>query len=172
MKTAVLGFSYGYRKDDPGISNRALIKKFYERCSEEHIPLGIDLILQSELADAHNKEGLGEYDRFCGLKIVHVIDRHRVAGEYLDTDEVARQGIDFAATQRYKEILVLAYPYIHRPYCLRVTLRFAEPYGITVGVVKTGWIPADPSSEQWWTRNLIAPILYIAKSKLFGTRGK
>ena len=131
-----------------------------------------DLILQGELADAHSKQGLAEYDEFYGSKIVHVIREHQITGEYLNTDEVARQGVEFATAQGYKSILILAYPYIRRPYCVRFTRRLAKPHGITVKVARVGWIHADPLSEQWWTRNLIAPILYIAKCKFLNIRGK
>ena len=172
MRKAVLGFSYGYRKDGPGVSNLELIRKFYERCLENGILPEFDLILQHELTDAHSKLGLAEYDEFYGSKIVHVIREHRISGEYLDTDEVARQGVEFAATQGYKDLIILAYPYIHRPFCVWFTRRLAKPHRITVKAARVGWIPADPLSEQWWTRNLIAPIIYIVKCKLLNIRGK
>ena len=163
MRKAVLGFSYGYRKDNPGVSNLELIRKFYERSLENGILPAFDLILQQALADAHSQQGLAEYDEFYGSKIVHIICEHRISGEYLDTAEVARQGIEFAAIQGYKDLVVLAYPYIHRPYCVWSTRRLAKPQGIAVKAARVGWIHADPLSEQWWTRNFIWPIFYILK---------
>lgn len=170
-KRAVLGFSYGYRKDGPGLSNRALIRKFYEKCSNERTPLGLDLILQSELSDAHDKEGLNEYDRFCGLKIVHVIDQHRVAGEYLDTDEVVYQGVEFAAKAGYEEITVMAKPIPHLVLCYFLTRKLAKPYGIKVKIAWVGFIPNDPLSEQSFARNIIGPYLYTIRRVILGQKG-
>lgn len=48
-KSAVLGFSFGYRKDAPGKSNDALISALYWK---NHWLWRADMILQSELADS------------------------------------------------------------------------------------------------------------------------
>src|SRR3989344_1845830 len=159
MRRAILGFSYGYRKEDPGESNRRLVQALYQRHS--HL-IHLYFILQHELAAC-----LPENSR----DTTHVIKEHKlVPNAYLDTEEVARQGIEFALKNGIEKIYLLAHP-LHRTFAWRVAAGMATPHDIEDETLKTGWIPADPLSEQWWTRNHLFIIPYAA-GRIFGRKGK
>lgn len=157
-KRAVLGFSYG-----SGTSNLALIRKFWDYNFWD-LP-DLDFILQRELSDAYQKQEL------FNANIVYVIREHQNPEQYLDSDEVARQGVEFAAKAGYKEILVLAKPIPHLVLCYFLTRKLAKPHGIKVKIAWVGFIPNDPLSEQRHARSFIGPYLYTIKRVLLGKKG-
>lgn len=151
----IIGFSFGYRKNNPGDSNRRLIDAVRETPDYFVRPL----YLQYELAACIND--IEERRQLRG-----VVYGPRIAGEYLNSDECADQFAEMLKRDGHKEVDVLAHPFIHRWYCAR-TMR---KRGFSVGIIKTGWISFDKKNEQWWTRGPIRCVLYCAIGFIFKGR--
>ena len=154
----LLGLSLGYCNEDgvlkPGLSNEAL-GKAADREQEKN--LNLESILQWEIGECVKR------------KAVFTIREHRVKEKYLDTEEVIAQAIDFIRHKRpnVKTIRLVAYAFLHRPKCKKLI----KKYGFEVKTVKTGWIPCDRKSAQWWTRNPLFLVIYAVLQILFGRRG-
>lgn len=133
-KTAVLGFSFGLRGIEPGLSNESMaqvIKNSYAEAVKS---------VQWEIGNALNK---------LGIEADHRITKNiTVPGKYLDTEEVAKQMKDFLATQPdITDIRVIAHDK-HMPRVLKTLKKF----GINAKPGSAN-IPYDPESSQIWTRS-------------------
>lgn len=173
-KAAVLGFAYGFRlwknaervTHVPGASNEALIRVLFDRY---FILWRSDLILQQQLAYAVRMIAAFSSNT---SHIVCEITEHHNKDQYLDTDEVAYRGVEFAHQNGYTVLYILAaptFPLLHRWFAVKKTREFAAPYNIQVEALKTGWIPSDPSSAQWWTRSFYANWWYTATRVILHT---
>lgn len=156
----VIGLSFGYGKEDAqGISNRMLIEGF-----RKHHPVIFDntpMILQEEL-----------YECVKDLPMVRVeliISANR-DGTYLDTETVLRKAIGFAKRHSYTEALILAHPFLHRRYTIQKARAIAGA-SMKVKALKTGWVPFDPQSHQWWTRSPFHLLAYGIRVALTGHHG-
>jgi hypothetical protein len=135
----VLGFAFGAvghaPSVQPGISNEQLAH--YAR---EHFP-DLPALLQQEIADA--------YDLLTPTATVLSIHRHRQAGSYLDTREVADQGRLLMQQRGWKVAVLLAHGH-HVPRALRVCTRLGICTVVPAGLER---IPFCPDSLQPWTRS-------------------
>ncbi len=140
MKRVVLGFSFGHRGQEPGLSNEALAKAI-----KEFSPNIISL--QWEIGKALKR---------LGVNPDHEVLAHHKEGQYLDTKEVARQMKGFLQSSNLigEDIYIAAHQgHLHR--CIRILKSFeieAKPL-----VAK---IPYDPKSHQIWTRS---PLIFHAR---------
>jgi DUF218 domain len=132
----VLGFSFGYQLTQgeirPGQSNNDLAA--FIAAHYGHLPK----ILQFEIADAMPE-----------TQDVFRIERHRIAGQYLNTREVAEQACEIIKRQGWSKAILVAHPN-HVPradaICKKLGLDTVTPKGLSV-------ISFDPNSEQEWTRS-------------------
>lgn len=131
----LIGFSFGFRKVgsemQPGLSNEDLAQFI-----QEHFKL-FPKILQFEIAVA-----LGDPQPAR-------IERHRTAGAYLNTKEVAEQALEIMKSHAWSKPLLVAHPH-HMPrvdaICQKLGMRTIVPPGL-------GFVRFDPESEQPWTRS-------------------
>src|SRR3989344_3252611 len=132
----VIAFSFGYRKMadgiEPGISNQDLAK--FIEVNIKNKPL----ILQFEIADALR----GNYD-------IYRIEKHRRSGEYLGTDEGAKQAFDIMKSKNWKTAIIVAHPH-HIPRVDAVCRMLGIETIVPKGLEK---IRFDPESDQEWTKN-------------------
>ncbi len=132
----VLGFSFGHRGQEPGLSNEAIAEAI-----QQFKP---DIIsTQWEIGKALRK-----------LDIIpeHEVLIHREKGHYLDTEEVARQMVEFIKNNDLtdKDIYLAAYR-DHVTRCIKI---FRKKFGIdTKPMPSEIEIPCDPKSRQIWTRS-------------------
>ncbi len=97
-----------------------------------------------------------------------VTQHHIDPAQYLDSDSVITQIVDRARKDGIEELRVMAFPFIHGPYCYFVLRREAAKYGIRVrslslglGFTLIGWLCAfDELSYQPWTRGPIQAFGY------------
>ncbi len=134
----VLGFSFGHRGIEPGLSNEMLA-----RVINGLTPAVISV--QWEIGIMLHRLGTTTH---------HEVSMHRKVGCYLDTEEVARQMIDFLQKSHLtdKTLYVVAHP-AHLPRCVRILRKLGVT---TVNPIKAD-IPYDPASYQIWTRS---PLLF------------
>lgn len=137
----VLGFSFGHRGQEPGISNEAIAETIRR--------LDPDIIaVQWEI---------GKALRNLGITPRQEVTRHRMIGRYLDTEEVANQMLsclNFLHILRPQNaiIYVVAHP-AHLSRCIRIIRKLSGAEVIPVHAN----IPYDPKSHQIWTRS---PLLF------------
>ena len=151
---AVLALSYGFRDGgSPCLSNVDLARE-----AEVFVRLGVSVIAQWEIGDIMNPDP------------THIIRKHRIAGQYLDSDEVIAQGVDWLKQHHpdIRQIVVVAQPFIHLPLARVIVRR----YGYSVRRVQIGPIRFDKQSAQWWTRGRIPSIIYLIRRVLFNVRGR
>lgn len=159
----VLGFSMGFRKDGvPTVSNMFLLGRLVGS------KIRVDsFALQLELAEIAKS-------LFPNLKIDKVIYTGREGLVYrFGTEEIVRQGVEYAVQNGCNIIYILAYPLVHRQFCWLLAKRYAKRYGIAVKILRTGWIPCDRRSDQWFTRHpLLVAIYTIVRTicKIFSRR--
>lgn len=160
-KAAILGFAYGFRKKGLCKSNSALIQMLRNKHPEL---FQLPLIMEDDLArclwNGNGHDG----------NLVYIVKN--LSNIYAGSEMVAKQGIEVALESNYTTIYILAYPILHRQFCQFLTRRLAQQHHIRVRVIKTGWIPSDPLSEQWWTRNPLFPFIYAIVCLCFNRRGK
>ena len=141
----VLGFSFGHRGQEPGISNEAIA-----RAIRDFAP---DIIsVQWEI---------GKALRRLGVSPDHEVLTHHKEGQYLDTEEVARQMKEFLQSSNLigKDIYVAAHQG-HLPRCIRILKSFGIEAKPLVARIR---IPYDPKSHQVWTRS---PIIFHVREWL------
>jgi hypothetical protein len=134
----VLAFAFGHLDGSPGVSNVELACFARERFP--HLPA----ILQEEVAEVY--EALAPGHRMFR------IDRHREAGKYLDTREVADQARLLMARQGWQvAVLVAQAHHVPRAFrvCTRLGIRAVVPAGLEC-------VPLCPASSQSWTRSAAA----------------
>lgn len=154
--TVILGFSFGNRGTEPGLSNEHLAStiRFGELAKPHTTPI---VIVQQEISTALQE---------LGITPSCEITTHAKPRKYLDTKEVARQ-----MTKLLKElplenvtIKVIAHP-DHLPRCVTTLKRM----GLTTIESIYCAAPFDPLSCQWWTRSrflfqihelFLAPLLF------------
>lgn len=150
----VIAYSFGFRKDRqgvyPGTSNEALAKVVDRVCRET----GAAAILQWEIEKCVNAE----------VPRSLVIREHTIKGKYLDREEVTAQAVGYMNHLSVKEAILVAHPFLHRRKCKKLL----EQGGIKVVIAKTGRVPFDTKSEQWWTRGPLRLLLYAVLQLLFG----
>jgi len=152
LKAIVLGFAYGFRYDTvPTISNLALLSYALHRNKQlEHLPFALQPEL-AEIAKVH----------FPQLNVEKVIITGQEGKIYrYDTEEIVRQGLEHALNRNYDTIYILAFPIFHRQLCYFIARAYAGRYGIKIKVVRTGWIPSDSTSDQWFCRNPLLTFIY------------
>ncbi len=153
QKEAIFGLSYGYRKNDPGPINLALAKVIDR---EKEISPELEIIAQWEVAACLKN------------KPVFVIREHRQKGEYLDTDEVIAQAVEYCKDNGIKAIRLVAFPFLHRYLC-RQLLKKSDPT-LEIKIVKTGWIPFDKQSEQFLAKGSLHAFAYAIGRILFSKK--
>lgn len=144
----VLGFSFGHRGTEPGISNEAMATVI-----QKLMPVPDIISVQWEIGKALKQ---------LGITPQHEVLTHRRAGRYLDTEEVARQMLDFLHVSNLQNVIiaVLAHP-AHLSRCIRILRKL----GIRETVPINADIPYDPESHQIWTRSLL--LLHIREILAF-----
>ncbi len=130
----VLGFSFGNRGREPGISNEAMAKAIQQFRANI-------ILVQWEIGKALRKLGIVPHREIS----VHQKSRH-----YLDTEEVARQMTEFIQKENLigEGIYVMAHN-DHLPRCLRI---LKKKFGIEA-IPIIAEIPYDPKCRQFWTRS-------------------
>ncbi len=92
----ILGFSFGYRKNDhgllPGLANDKLAQFIENTLSP------LPLILQFEIADV-----------LSTLKPELVIREHREKGQYLDSREVALQALEYMKVKNWTTAIIVTH---------------------------------------------------------------
>jgi len=155
-KAAIVAFSFGLRgKCSPGESNYKLAETV-DRTKKEWCEMNPHMIAQYEIAIITADDAN------------FVVQKHRKAGKYLDSEEIAAQAIEYMESIAGKKewlVLVVAHPFLHRFKCMRLFP------GFQVKAIKTGWVPFDKKSIQPWTRGPIRFILYALRQILFGYKG-
>jgi len=143
-------FSFGFRKDGPGLSNIAMAR-LVERLSEKY---NLPVISQWEVADGiTRKRNL----------IEKIIREHRIKGEYLDTREVAIQMVAEMKKKGWKKIIIIAHS-LHAWRCVKAL----EKLGIeTIIPDELRMIPFDSKSKQRRTRNLFLWIIREIPTRLY-----
>ena len=135
----VLGFAFGRLgrapSVQPGVSNEQLAHS-----ARRHFP-DLPAILQQEIADAHRPLAPGHP--------VLSIDRHRQAGRYLDTREMADQARSLMEKNGWRAAVLLAHGH-HVPRAVRVCARLGIQTVVPEGLAA---IPFCPDSSQPWTRS-------------------
>jgi len=132
----VIAFSFGYGNDAgknvPGVSNLDMAEFI-----KDNYP-NLPKIMQFEIADA--LEQTGEVLR---------IEKHREAGIYLNSLEVARQAKEIMDKKKWESAIIIAHPN-HVPrvdaICKKIGIKTITPKGLNS-------IRFDPESEQEWTRS-------------------
>lgn len=151
-KEVILGLSFGFKKDGPGFSNEALAEVIdREQIKNPDTPS----ILHLEIAACVKRRPL------------FMISRHRKYGQNLDSEEAIDQAISYARKRGFSVIKLVAHPFLHRQKCWSLL----KKYGIKVKIVKTGWIPFDKDSEQWYTRGPVRCLLYAFLQFFTGRKG-
>jgi hypothetical protein len=149
----ILVQSFGLRSDSSGKSNHMLAAIVYRLHHELHIPI----IAQHEVAD------------YLPEPPLYVIQKHRVAGEYLDTFEVMAQSYDVCVQHAFTNPIIVAHP-DHQWRVMKVSERFGlHPLAADVTLVPYDWL-----SIQWWTRRkaffifreLLARLKYWKEGKI------
>ncbi|MFH0852319.1 MAG: hypothetical protein V1845_01810 [bacterium] len=159
----ILILSFGYRCEGdmmiPGKSNDALAGAAERELSKPENQ-GLEFIAQWEVGLSY---GLRHSPIFQ-------IRKHRVDGQYLDSEEVIAQAVEWIEKNRpeVKTIRLLCYPFLHRQKCARLI----KAHGFGVEIVKTGWVPCDRKSKQWYTKNPVLLLLYAVLQGMFGYKGK
>lgn len=141
----VLGFSFGHRGQEPGISNEAIA-----RAIRDFAP---DIIsAQWEIGKALKR---------LGVNPAHQVDTHCNKSQYLDTEEVARQMKKFLQSSNLtgKDIYVAAHQ-DHLPRCIRILKNFGIEANPLAARIR---IPYDPKSHQVWTRS---PLIFHVREWL------
>lgn len=160
----IVGFALGHRKNDPGISNRALAR-VVERLMNEKSDLIATIVLQHEILDCMpfcpDPECLENHRVFP-------VKEHGTSGQYLDSEEVMRQAAEHFNNVYVKKIFIVAQPFLHLHKCIKL----AELAGFEPIVPKNMRIPFDGKSEQWQARGHIQLLTYAILQKFFGWRGK
>ena len=126
--------SFGPQKDNPGISNIFLSDCIVSTYNKSPKPL----IIQEDAALAFPPN----------ISIDFVISKHHVPGEYLDSYEVSRQGVEYCKQHGYETLLVFAHP----DHIWRV-MKTLKKLGIHAIAADTRGTPYDPLSVQIWTRS-------------------
>ena len=156
----VIGLSFGYgEKDALGISNRMLIEGFWK-----HHPVIFDnapMLLQEELFQC--------VQDFPTVRVELIIRANR-DGTYLDTETVLRKAMGFAKRHSYTEVLILAHPFLHRRYTVQKARAIAGG-SMKIKALKTGWVPFDSKSYQWWTRSPFHLLAYALRTAFTGRHG-
>lgn len=148
-KSVIVGFTNGFRKNAPGLSNEAMIQNLRDLGIIDKIPL----ILQGELAHCIKPED--------HANIILHIDTHRIPGKYLDMVEVADRATDTAIKNGFKTIYIMAYPIFGWHWGWYQVRKRTRRFGIKTHILWRVWkIPDDPHSEQWWTRHFLYQFLY------------
>lgn len=120
----------------------------------------IPLILQEELKDAAYFL-LGKDLKKADVPSIHIVHIFESSPKCPPTTkEMAQQGVELAREGKYNVIYILAFPVIHRFFCWYFTKKYANPHGIRVEIIKTGYIPFDQDSDQWLARGPIRLICY------------
>ncbi len=150
----LLGLSFGLIGKEPGLSNRHLAKIIDREQAQDD---ELEAILQWEIASCTKKAPV--------LKVT----KHRILGEYLDSEGVIVQAVEWLQNQRpkVKVIKLVAQPFLHRFKCKKLI----ASYGFDVKTVKTGWVPFDNRSDQWYTRGPLRTLLYAVLQVLTGRKG-
>lgn len=132
----ILGFSFGCRKEGtilvPGTANAALAQFI-----EKRLPR-LPLVLQYEIADA-----------LTVLQPEFVIREHREKGKYLDSREVALQGIEYMKANNWTKAIVVTHSALEARndyICTAFGITTIAPEGLEE-------IPYDDESAQLWTRD-------------------
>jgi hypothetical protein len=135
----VLGFAFGRLGAEPNVRPGASNERL-AAFAREHFP-DLAAILQQEVADAHQL--------LAPVPPVLRIDRHRQAGRYLDTREVADQARILMGQHGWRVAVLLAHAH-HVPravqVCTRLGMRTIVPPGLEC-------IPFCADSAQPWTRS-------------------
>jgi hypothetical protein len=133
-----IGFSFGAVQDGqtlrPGVSNEELAQ--FARAHLAHLPL----ILQAEIADAYGEPQPGV--------LLHRIEKHRQAGAYLDTRELACQAWEVMQAHGWQTVVVLAHGH-HVPRVAAVCRKLGMSVILLPGLESVGFCP---DSVQPWTR--------------------
>lgn len=141
--------SFGRRKNSPGKSNKELadeIRKLHRRYPRP-------LILQWEVADCF--EDLKKW-------IVLRIERHRILGKYLDSEEVKTQAVIEMKKRGWRNAILISQPW-QTWRCKRIL----ECLGVSVKIPLMKSISFDRKSIQWWTRYLFLWILREIPTRLY-----
>ncbi len=152
-KEVIFGLSFGFKKDGPGFSNEALAK----------------IIDREQIKNPNTPSILGVEIAACvKRKPLFIISRHRKYGRYLDSEEAIDPAISYAKRRGFSVIKLVAHPFLHR----QKYWWLLRKYDIKVKIVKTGWIPFDKDSEQWYTRGPVRCLLYAFLQIMTGRRSR
>lgn len=157
QKCVILGLSWGYRKEKeniltPGLSNKALAKLVDLYQAETP---GLESVLQWEIAECATH------------KAVLIIREHRIKGQYLDSDEVIDQALQYIKRKGYKEVILVAQSFLHRFFCKRL-IKKMDP-GLKV-ITPKAKVPFDRESAQWFARSRLNAVLYAFLRAVTGRR--
>ena len=152
LREAILGLSFGIKKSGHTKSNKALAG-VVERVFDKK---GLQVILQKELAEC------------VDFPLSLVIKEHRIKGQYLDSDEVIAQAIIYLKANKINSVWLIAHPLLQRTKC-RILLKKS---GFKVRIPRTGKIPFDKDSLQWWTRGPLRTLVYAILQKFTGRKGR
>ncbi len=135
----LIGFAFGYRIEanhiTPGLSNQDLADVIHQHYDQ------LPMILQHEIALALG--GVAETPN------LHVVSRHRIAGDYLDTHEVAAQAKAFMDVHSWTSAIIVAHP-VHMPRAIAI----CQKLGIeTIAASHLDKVRFDPKSAQFQTRD-------------------
>ncbi len=155
----IVAFAFGYRKDDPGVSNRALAQVVERLKRDFHIQV---VVLQHEIMDC-----MPCADPEC-MENNNVFSINANPGQYLDSEEVMRQAIPYLKEAYVKSVFVVAQPFLRLHKCIGL----AKQSGFEPIVPENMKIPFDKESEQEWTRSRIKLLIHAIKQKLLGHRDK
>ena len=150
--TVILAYSFGYRRNDPGITNRSLAKiveKVYQATSDP-------IILQGEIAECVN------FKPTLVINDYHIQDGFFRA-RHLNINEVTDQAIDFMKSKDMSRIWLIVHPFMYLVRCRKLL----KNQGFQVLTPKVGKLPFDQKSKQWWTRSLLQLFLYSVWQKFF-----
>lgn len=135
-RKVVLGFSFGHRGEEPGLSNEVLAEAIKEFAPDV-------ISVQWEIGKAIRK---------IGVEPNHEVKEHRQKGLYLDTEECARQMVEFLEQEGLldEDIYTTAY----QDHLRRCRKTLINRFGVTTKPMPIiTEIPCDPKSYQWWTRS-------------------
>lgn len=153
----IIAFAFGYRKNDPGLSNRALAR-VVERLLNDY-PDAV-IVVQHEIMECLQK--------FLGTipNNVFGVWEHKNPGQYLDSKEVMRQASSLFNMSYVKSVFVVAQPFLQ----LRSNISLVEKAGFDPIIPRNMKIPFDRKSEQKWARSRTNLLKYTIRQKVFGRK--
>lgn len=162
MARGMVAWSFALAGKEPNPCNALLGIEAYRLLKEEQKNTGEEVVLvaQWEVAAA--------FREIIGFSAAYVVEKHRLDGEYLDSEEVMAQAAAIFRDHGITEVIPVANPFLHLFACHRII----RESGLTPIKRKVRWIGFYKDSLQWWTRGPIRCLAYAVMQKLFGRSGR